>query len=385
MGALAGLQDESQDEKKEEKKEAKPEAVAAVHAVEAPAKSCLVLCGSTDWVAAAKGAAGKQKQKQDGAQGDQFDSPVVVGGALAGVRVSSCPSALPPDHVLAFGDGKVFAWGQNSHGQLGLGAKAAWCVPGPTEAKAWSAPGTPVSAACGKNHTLVLYADGAVASAGCGERGALGHGDKAKDMPEMSHDPRVVEAVSDAVCIAAGTDFSLAGASTGKVYSWGWTEFGKLGQGDDGCYNTKDSSIKLTYTAAGAGSLLCGDSSTAGLGWPEYRGRPFTKTAGDGMLFVWGVLKGTHGEGATHPVPNYDLQGWAIDKHCLGVGASHCALGAEGSAVAWALMPVAYGQLGYGDAGPKSSHRAKELEALKGAVRGAVRVVGPDRAATRRP
>ncbi|KAH8083962.1 hypothetical protein JL720_8206 [Aureococcus anophagefferens] len=294
MGALAGLQDESQDEKKEEKKEAKPEAVAAVHAVEAPAKSCLVLCGSTDWVAAAKGAAGKQKQKQDGAQGDQFDSPVVVGGALAGVRVSYVSVGPSAGHVLAFGDGKVFAWGQNSHGQLGLGAKAAW----------------------------------------------------------------VVEAVSDAVCIAAGTDFSLAGASTGKVYSWGWTEFGKLGQGDDGCYNTKDSSIKLTYTAAGApglvkglpagfepvqvsagknhaaalgadgvgftwgdgaygklghrsqeqlnapralegarfSSLLCGDSSTAGLGWPEYRGRPFTKTAGDGMLFVWGVLKGTRGE-----------------------------------------------------------------------------------------
>ena len=288
MGALAGLQDESQDEKKEEKTEAKPEAVAAVHAVEAPAKSCLVLCGSTDWVAAAKGAAGKQKQKQDGAQGDQFDSPVIVGGALAGVRVAYVSVGPSAGHVLAFGDGKVFAWGQNSHGQLGLGAKAPWCVPGPAEAKAWSAPGTPVSAACGKNHTLVLYADGAVASAGCGERGALGHGDKAKDMPEMSHDPKIVEAVSDVVCIAAGTDFSLAGASTGKVYSWGWTEFGKLGQGDDGCYNTKDSSIKLTYTAAGAPGLVKG--LPAGFEAVQVSaGKNHAAALGaDGVGFTWG-------------------------------------------------------------------------------------------------
>ncbi|KAK7249878.1 regulator of chromosome condensation [Aureococcus anophagefferens] len=252
MGALAGLQDESQDEKKEEKKEAKPEAVAAVHAVEAPTKSCLVLCGSTDWVAAAKGAAGKQKQKQDGAQGDQFDSPVVVGGALAGVRVSYVASARRRATCSRSATARSSPGARTRTASSASAPRPPGACPGPRRPRPGSAPGTPVSAACGKNHTLVLYADGAVASAGCGERGALGHGDKAKDMPEMSHDPRVVEAVSDAVCIAAGTDFSLAGASTGKVYSWGWTEFGKLGQGDDGCYNTKDSSIKLTYTAAGA-------------------------------------------------------------------------------------------------------------------------------------
>ena len=112
--------------------------------------------------------------------------------------------------------------------------------------------------------------------------------------------------------------------------------------------------------------LLCADNSCAALGWPEYNGRAFVKPAGDGLLYVWGVLKGTHGEGATHPVPEYELQGWAVRTECLAMGASHVALSAENSAVAWAQMPVAYGQLGYGASGPKSSHKPQKVKALDG-------------------
>ena len=210
------------------------------------------------------------------------------------------------------------------------------------------------------------------------------------------------------------------------LYTWGWSEYGKLGTGTDGSYNTRDSSIKITYTATdiskipmegkiiqvsagkhhaacltdeGLGytwgdngygklghrdqkqrnaptrvqgarfsTLLCGDVSTAGLGWPEYQGRPFSKQSGDGLVWVWGVLKGSNGEGATHPVPNYDVQGWAIDKSNFALGGTHCALSGEGAGVAWAFSPVAFGQLGFGPNGVKSSHTANKMDVGEGLV-----------------
>jgi len=404
--------------------------------VAAPESTSLVFCGSADWVAAAKGAAGKAKQKAEGPMGEEFNAPVVV-ASLEGIRVLGLAVGPCAGHCVALTDRGAFAWGQNGDGQLGLGAGGAWCVPGPTAAPLWARDGdAPAAAAVGKNHTLVVYRSGAVLAAGAGERGALGLGEGKKDLVNRS-EPAAVAGVADVVAVAAGADFSLAATRDGALYSWGWSEFGKLGQGDDGCYNTKDASIKLTYTAAGAprrvrvlkpakgdeppastgvvvqvsagknhaaalcddgvgftwgdgaygklghraqaaehapralenarfSTLLCGDSSTAALGWPEYRGRPFTKSGGDGLLYVWGVLKGTHGEGATHPVPNYDLQGWGIPRANLALGASHAALAADDAAVAWAQSPVAYGQLGYGDAGPKSSHRAQKVAGMDG-------------------
>ena len=251
MDALSGLQEESGPASAP----AAAEAIAAVHVVDVPEKSCVVFCGSTDWVAAAKGAAGKQKQKADGAMGEEFNSPVVVGGALCGVRVASLSVGPCAGHVLALtSGGHVFAWGQNGQGQLGLGKEGPWCVPGPARAKLWEALGTPTAAATGKNHTLVCYADGTLAACGAGDRGALGLGERKADMPEALAAPKAVPgpAGRGVVAVAAGCDFSLAALGDGSLYSWGWTEFGKLGLGDDGCYNTKDSSIKLTYTASGS-------------------------------------------------------------------------------------------------------------------------------------
>ena len=444
MADLAGLFGDLAEEsaaKGADAAETKAEAtVAQVLRVDAPASTALVFCGSADWVAAAKGAAGKVRQKAEGPNGEEFNAPVVV-ASLGGVRVLSLAVGPNAGHCLALTEAGARAWGQNADGQLGLGDKGAWCVPGPAPATLWDRDGdAAVSAAVGKNHTLVVYASGAAYSCGGGERGALGYGERKAELPERQTTPRAV-ALSGVAAVAAGVDFSLAATSGGALYSWGWSEFGKLGQGDDGCYNTKDASIKLTYTAAGTptkvrlplapkggdgpptstgvvvqvsagknhasalcddgvgftwgdgsygklghraqadehapkalegarfSTLLCGDSSTAALGWPEYRGRPFAKSAGDGMLYVWGVLKGTHGEGATHPVPNYDLQGWNIPKCNLALGAAHAALAAEDAAVAFAQSPVAYGQLGYGDAGPKSSHRAQKAGRPRGIPR----------------
>ena len=100
-------------------------------------------------------------------------------------------------------------------GQLGLGPGAPSVVPGPTLAPLWAAKGSARKAALGKNHTLLCYADGSVYSAGAGERGALGYGERKSDLPERQLTPRKVEGGELAggahiVHVAAGVDFSLA-------------------------------------------------------------------------------------------------------------------------------------------------------------------------------
>ena len=270
-----------------------------------------------------------------------------------------------------------------------------------------------------------MYASGTILSCGAGERAQLGLGHKGAALNDQNK-PQKVPIEAKVACIAAGHDYSLCADEGGALYSWGWSEYGKLGTGTDGSYNTRDSSIKITYTATdiskipmegkiiqvsagkhhaacltdeGLGytwgdngygklghraqkqrnaptrvqgarfsTLLCGDVSTAGLGWPEYQGRPFSKQSGDGLVWVWGVLKGSNGEGATHPVPNYDVQGWAIDKCNFALGGTHCALSGEGAGVAWAFSPVAFGQLGFGPNGVKSSHTANKMDVGEGLV-----------------
>lgn len=221
----------------------------------------VVICGSTDWANAAKGTAGKIKQKSSGAKFEEFNSPTVV-GTLSKQRVARLGVGPCAAHCAAVtGDGRLFLWGLNKSGQLGLGPGGPSVVLGPTEASLWAevvAEGKKkkpraYKVAVGKNHTLVSFDSGAVATAGCGSRGALGRGERKADLAEVCPKPGHVTGLAgrEVVELAAGADFSLCVDSNGSLYSFGWTEFGKLGQGSDGCYNTKDSSIKLTYTAAG--------------------------------------------------------------------------------------------------------------------------------------
>lgn len=378
----------------------------------------VAMAGSTDWENAVKGAPGKMREKKKAPSGEQFNSPTVV-PLTAKVR---CLSVGPcSGHILFVCDEGMYGMGLNLNGQLGLGSTGV--VRTPTKLPLWGHIGRVMAAAAGKNHSLVCFEGGVAATCGSGSRGALGHGERKAELNDVWK-PQIVSALSKIHAVAAGADFSIAVDEEGSVYTFGWTEFGKLGQGSDGCYNTKDSSIKLTYTAAGTPTRIgvdglvvqasagknhaacvcddgkayswgdgaygklghraqeqrnsptriqgarfrlvqCGDNSTCGLGWPESRYGDFVKPVNSpGMLFIWGVLKGTHGEGATHPMPEYELQGWSIPPTNLSMGASHLALASDDAAVAWAQTPVAYGQLGYGEKGPKSSHKPQKVQAL---------------------
>ena len=83
----------------------------------------------------------------------------------------------------------------------------------------------------GRSNSLALTADGAVFTWGESERGCLGHGE------DLSNQvlPKKVEAFAGqrVVATSAGDDQSLAITADGAVFAWGEGERGCLGHGED--------------------------------------------------------------------------------------------------------------------------------------------------------
>ncbi|XP_045467504.1 probable E3 ubiquitin-protein ligase HERC1 isoform X2 [Harmonia axyridis] len=122
-------------------------------------------------------------------------------------------------------DGKLYTWGEGDHGRLGHGDGNGRQIP--TLVTSLNEVG---SVACGSCHTLVVSQDGKnVWSFGSGEHGKLGHGEIAKVFK-----PKLIEALQGLkiLKVCAGTTFSLALTTSGRVYAWGSGPILGIGSGD---------------------------------------------------------------------------------------------------------------------------------------------------------
>jgi alpha-tubulin suppressor-like RCC1 family protein len=146
--------------------------------------------------------------------------PVAVSG-LAGVRAISAAGR----HELALmPNGTVLAWGDDTFGQLGNGILSA---NGDSEVPA-AVPGigTATAVAAGEEHSLALLANGTVLAWGDNHEGQLGNG-----TTKTSAVPVPVKGLSGVTAIAAGSLFSLALLNNGTVMAWGDNREGQLGDG----------------------------------------------------------------------------------------------------------------------------------------------------------
>jgi hypothetical protein len=119
-------------------------------------------------------------------------SPVVV------VSVGNSHTAV------ATADGRLFAWGGNWSGQLGVGAakrggvvdkRLRFCFPAPTAVEALNNVQV-ARVSCGAAHTGVISADGQLFTFGCGDGGRLGLGSN-----EDASSPQLVMALVDMVVL----------------------------------------------------------------------------------------------------------------------------------------------------------------------------------------
>lgn len=255
-------------------------------------------------------------------------------------------------------DGQVYAWGDNSYGQLGTGtAGVAYssAVPVPVKMTGALAGLTVVSVAAGERHVIALTSTGRVFAWGSNFNGQLGLNTTAtyrvepQGIPASSFGSRVIKTIT------AGGFHGAAIDDLGQAYAWGYNGQAQLGNGnqsdtrapvrvgigylpaiigiDGGLYHT------VAWTAAGAGfawglneagQLGVGDA-LAGRLWPT----PLKTSSGLGTRAITAMSAGhAHSVALTS-----DNRGWAWGRNTSGQ------LGFDGS---WAYDPVMLTSTGIG-------------------------------------
>ena len=184
-------------------------------------------------------------------------------------------------------DGTVYTWGRNEYGQLGNGVTAT-NSPVPVAVKTAGTPmdgKTIIQIHAGYEHSLALASDGTVYAWGRNNSGQLGKND-ATD----AHIPAAVQTLGTPMAgktisqIAAGNAHALAMTDDGTVYTWGWNQYGQLGNN-----STINSSLPVIVKTTGtplAGKMI---TQIASGGSPNS-----LVLANDGTMYTWGW--GQHGQ-----------------------------------------------------------------------------------------
>ena len=195
-------------------------------------------------------------------------------------------------------DGFVYAWGQDTYGQMGQGTTDT-NVNTPVKVKGVGGSGflsniTKIS--CGGYHCMALSSDGTVYAWGMNDYGELGDNSitERKTPIEVSYSG---DAVSN---ISAGFIHSALTTTTGKVYCWGGNGNGQVGDNTSGTNRkipTQVVGVGNSGTLEGIRDVTCGDSFTHAI------------KDSDGSVYGWGKqLYGMIGNGqnsgdATTPTP----------------------------------------------------------------------------------
>uniref|UniRef100_A0A672YS73 X-linked retinitis pigmentosa GTPase regulator n=1 Tax=Sphaeramia orbicularis TaxID=375764 RepID=A0A672YS73_9TELE len=125
-------------------------------------------------------------------------------------------------------NGKLFMFGSNNWGQLGLGSKVT--VNKPTCVKALKSQKVTL-VSCGRNHTLICTAQGNVFAAGGNSEGQLGLGDC--EERTSFHRIRFFDSHGPIRMLSAGSNTSAALTDSGKLFMWGDNGEGQIGLGKE--------------------------------------------------------------------------------------------------------------------------------------------------------
>lgn len=213
-------------------------------------------------------------------------------GSASAANVSSKSSVVDGgmSHSVALSkDGEVYVWGDNSSGQLGLGAEVTH-EDFPTKLTSLS---SIVAVAAGYNFTMALRFNGRVLVWGNGlyqtpteitglenitaiSAGQMNCLALASDgrvyqwTPGTA--PKLVNGIKNVVAISAGGSHCLALTRTGEVWSWGFNESGQLGDGTTNERTTPkkiDALLDIVSIAAGTNHSLAADFNGNVYAWGD--------------------------------------------------------------------------------------------------------------------
>eukprot|EP00741_Cyanophora_paradoxa_P005482 tig00000889_g5314.t1 len=279
----------------------------------------------------------------------------------AGARVRQV--ACGAFHTVALLPRALLAWGSSSHGQLGLGSSDTEWAPRPVPAL--SSGLLLKGAACGFRHTLVLAAAGdssRVFAFGDGSGGQLGLG----SAPERVLEPAAVASLAAhrVVALAAGDRHSVAVTEAGLVLTCGDGTYGRLGLGP-GAPRQQNTFrlVEALERASPAGGAVLVAQAAAG-------GATTALLSREGRLYCFGSgTHGQVGDGAgadrPEPVPVATPPD-AGRVARVAVGEDHAlALTESGRLLVWGRG--ANGRLGLRPEGPASCPRPAPVPDLVGA------------------
>jgi alpha-tubulin suppressor-like RCC1 family protein len=139
-----------------------------------------------------------------------------------GISSSATAVASLGNHTaVLLADGTVRTFGDNTYGQLGIGAFGGIRQTPVTVLNVTSA----TAVACGAYHTAILLADGTVRTFGLGLYGQLGNNSKTS----RSTIVQVLGISSLATTVACGDEYTIVLLSDGTVKTFGYNDFGQLG------------------------------------------------------------------------------------------------------------------------------------------------------------
>ncbi|XP_044947260.1 protein RCC2-like [Hordeum vulgare subsp. vulgare] len=248
--------------------------------------------------------------------------------------------------VVVTDEGESFAFGDNKHGQLGMGSLRSGftlqelrCQPVPSlVTKA-------TNAICGANFNVWLSSveGSSILTTGLPQYGQLGHGSDNEYIANVSSvrlaydpqpNPRAIVALSGktVVKVACGTNHTVAVDSSGFVYTSGFGGYGRLGhneQKDE--WQPRPVEIFQKNNILSPSDIISAGSASSAC------------TASRGQLYMWGKLN-NWGDECMYPKPVRDLSGWNI--RCMASGSMHHIVCAHDSCISWGLSE--YGEFGYG-------------------------------------
>ena len=209
----------------------------------------------------------------------------------------------------------------------------------------------------GQYHTLALKSDGSLWSWGYNNYGQLGDGTSGsgtdKSAPVQVKGAGGSGNLSDIVAVAAGSNHSVALKSDGSLWAWGHNGNGQLGDG-----TTTSRTLPVQVTAPSNSGYLS-DIVAVGAG-----SNHSMALKSDGSLWAWGYNNyGQLGDGTTSQrntpvqVKAPSNSGYLSDIVAVGAGYNDSmALKSDGSVWAWGYNY--YGQLGIGTSGSSTDKSA---------------------------
>ena len=178
--------------------------------------------------------------------------------ALAGKTVTKlAEGSYSARHMCVIVDGasqgEVYCWGNNSFGQLGngVGDGSLRTSPQPVKVGGLLSGKQVTQVVVGERGTCAIASDG-VYCWGSNADGQLGHNNSGQS---ISNVPVRVSGITTAQSLSFG-DRHVCAVSGGRIYCWGWGQWGQLGHGSTGTSANR-------YAATRVDGLLSGKTATA--------------------------------------------------------------------------------------------------------------------------